>query len=79
MASLCGIHQCRLLLHYWSPPGLPSWLQSKIGSEGTLGRHDMWISFAGIDSVGHNFENQLEQGGKLSISAIDTSFPLFSK
>ncbi|RVW42028.1 hypothetical protein CK203_116980 [Vitis vinifera] len=30
---------------------LPSRLQSKIGSEGTLGGHGMWNSFADIDSL----------------------------
>ena len=43
---------------------LPSRLQSKIGSEGTLGGHGMWNSFADIDSVVHSLQNQLEQGGK---------------
>ena len=53
MASPGGLHQLRLLLPFWGPSRLASWLQSKIGSEGPLGGHDMWSSFADIDSVGH--------------------------
>ena len=64
MASLGGLHQLGLLLHYWGPSWLPSRLPSKIRSEGTLGGHDMWNSFADIDSVVHSLQNQLEQGGK---------------
>ena len=54
MASLGGLHQLRLLLPFWSPSRLASRLQSKIGSEGALGGHDMWSSFADIDCVGHS-------------------------
>ena len=53
MASLDGLHQLRLLLPFWRSSRLASWLQSKIGSEGPLGGHDMWSSFANIYSVGH--------------------------
>ena len=63
MASLGGLHQLGLLLHFWSSSRLSSMFQSKIGSEGALGRHDMWNGFADFDSVGHSLQNKLEQGG----------------
>ena len=63
MASLGGLHQLGLLLHFWSSSRLSSLFQSKIGSEGALGRHDMWNGFADFDSVGHSLQNKLEQRG----------------